>query len=148
MTIHPVERAWTVICSISARDPFSLRRWRLHLIALCALATGVFCATPSMALELLMMEQKACPWCKRWKEEIGIVYPKTDEGKQAALRLVDIHDEWPEDLNKNLWTRFTPTFILVDKGIEIDRLYGYQGEEAFWFQLGKMLKKTDTTPKE
>ena len=41
-----------------------------------------------------------------------------------------------------LWTLvWVGTFILVDKGEEVDRLIGYPGDEHFWFLLGDMLEK-------
>ena len=39
---------------------------------------------------------------------------------------------------------YTPTFILVENGVEIARLEGYPGEDFFWMLLEEMLsKKTD-----
>ncbi len=111
------------------------------LLPFAFLMSVVITATPVFAAQLVMVEQRGCPWCARWKAEIGIVYNKTDEGKRAPLRVIDIHKDWPSDLEKVPRERFTPTFILVDQGVEVERIYGYQGEEAFWFKLGQMLKK-------
>ena len=93
-----------------------------------------------------MMEQDACPWCERWHEEIGVIYNKTTEGKLAPLRVVNIHGEWPDDLKNIRKERFTPTFILIEDGKEIDRLRGYTGDEFFWFLIGEMLKKLPNKP--
>ena len=87
------------------------------------------------------MEQAGCSWCKRWHEEIGVIYNKTHEGKKAPLRIVNIHEEWPEDLSNIRIERFTPTFVVIDSGIEIGRLRGYTGDEFFWFLLGEILDK-------
>ena len=95
----------------------------------------------SQSAELIMMEQDACPWCERWHEEIGSIYNKTAEGKIAPLRVVNIHSEWPEDLKDIRIERFTPTFVLIENGQEIDRLRGYTGDEFFWFLIGEMFKK-------
>ena len=99
----------------------------------------------AQSAELIMMEQDACPWCERWHEEIGVIYNNTEEGKIAPLRVVNIHGDWPEDLKNIRIERFTPTFVLVDKGKEIDRLRGYTGDEFFWFLIGDMLKKLPET---
>ncbi len=93
-----------------------------------------------------MIEQDACPWCERWHKEIGMIYNKTSEGKIAPLRVVNIYDDWPEDLKNIRKERFTPTFILVEDGEEIDRLRGYSGDEFFWFLIGEMLKKLPAKP--
>ncbi len=98
-----------------------------------------------LAAELLMLEQTGCEWCERWHEEIGPIYPKTSEAEIAPLRRVDIDETWPEDLKEVRIDRFTPTFVLVENGIEIDRLRGYTGEDFFWFLVGEMIKKLPAT---
>ena len=93
------------------------------------------------AAELIMLEQKGCAWCARWLAEIGPVYPMTEEAKVAPLRIVDINMPLPEDLAWIRLDRFTPTFILVEDGVEISRMRGYTGDNFFWFLLGEMLEK-------
>ena len=75
---------------------------RLALVFVCvagiaASAFGGVWPAPAAAenhgLELVMFERHGCPWCARWNEEIGGVYAKTEEGAQAPLRRVDIHDQ-------------------------------------------------------
>src|SRR6056297_2641050 len=87
------------------------------------------------AAELVMLEQQGCVYCKKWDAEIGVAYPKTEEGKLAALRRIDIHEPVPEDLKNIRIERFTPTFILVEDGAEVGRIRGYMGDEFFWFLL-------------
>ncbi len=96
---------------------------------------------PVPAAELLMLEQPGCPWCKRFNEEIAPAYAKTDEGRQAPLRRVDITEDWPEDLDFVRRERLTPTFVLIDDGVEFARLRGYPGDEFFWALLDGMLAK-------
>ncbi|WP_422377932.1 transcriptional regulator [Roseibium sp.] len=102
---------------------------------------GLLWILPATAAELIMVEQPGCSWCQRWNEEIGVAYPKTEEGKAAPLRRVDITEGWPEDLEGVPRERLTPTFILVSDGKEIDRLRGYPGEHFFWPLLSAMLEK-------
>ncbi|WP_299808582.1 transcriptional regulator [uncultured Roseibium sp.] len=110
-----------------------------------ALARVVFIvlvwSLPAGAAELIMLEQPGCVWCKRWNEEIGVAYPKTEEGQRAPLRRVDITDSWPEDLTGIARERLTPTFVLIENGVEIDRLRGYPGAHFFWPLLAGMLEK-------
>jgi hypothetical protein len=112
------------------------------LLALAALlgSLSVF-GIKASAAELIMLEQPGCVWCLRWNEEIGMAYPKTEEGQVAPLRRVDITGPWPDDLDHLQKERLTPTFILVRDGLEIARLRGYPGEHFFWPLLGEMLAK-------
>ena len=112
--------------------------------AAMGLATFVivlFLHTTVHAAELVMYEQAACPWCERFDEEIGAIYDKTDEGRRAPLRRVDIHAKPPADLSHIKSGRFTPTFVLIDEGREIGRIRGYPGDEFFWGLIGDLLAK-------
>ena len=60
---------------------------------------------------------------------------------RAPLRRVDITQEWPSDLDFVARERFTPTFVLIEDGREIDRLRGYPGDEFFWYLLDQMIAK-------
>ena len=110
-----------------------------------AVLIGIFlvsmCPVPALAAQLVMLEQPGCPWCRRFNEEIAPAYAKTDEGRRAPLRRVDITEPWPSDLSKIRKERLTPTFVLIDDGVEIDRLRGYPGDDFFWGLLDDMLAK-------
>lgn len=92
---------------------------------------------------LLMAEEAGCYWCGRWNAEIAPIYPKTPEGKAAPLRRFDLHGDKP-DVRFSRRISFTPTFILVRDGVEIDRIEGYPGEDFFWGLLAMMLEKAKT----
>ena len=100
----------------------------------------LFCPLTAQSAELLMIEEPGCVYCARFNREIGPAYPKTDEGKLAPLRRLQIADPWPASLAGVRKTTVTPTFILVEDGVEVDRLVGYPGDEHFWFLLGQMLE--------
>lgn len=100
-------------------------------------------AGSARAAELLMYEQAGCVWCKRFDAEIAPAWPKTEQGKRAPIRRVDIHAPVPEDLADITIERFTPTFVLVEDGKEIARLRGYPGDEFFWHLADEMLSKLD-----
>ncbi|WP_306258014.1 transcriptional regulator [Pararhizobium sp. IMCC21322] len=112
----------------------------IHTLLALGLMT-CFWVVPAKAAELIMMEQKACQWCERWHAEIGPIYPKTDEGKRAPLRSVDIHEPMPDDLRGIRIERFTPSFVLVEDGVELGRIRGYPGDELFWWMLSDLIKK-------
>lgn len=90
---------------------------------------------------LLMAEEVGCPWCARWDAEISEAYPKTSEGQAAPLLRFDMHDNPPNGIVLNSPVRFSPTFILVNDGAEVDRIEGYPGEDFFWGLLGRMLDR-------
>ncbi|HJO74504.1 MAG TPA: thioredoxin family protein [Rhodospirillales bacterium] len=90
-----------------------------------------------------MFTSPACTWCDLWEEEVGIVYEKTDEGRNLPLRRVDIHDERPTDLEKLRTVMFTPTFVLLNNGNEIGRITGYSGEDHFWGLMDELIVKME-----
>ncbi len=111
-----------------------------------ALLAAVIIGTPVLAAELVMFEQRGCPWCQAFDREIASLYPKTPEGKQAPLRKVDIAEPLPDDLRFVVVERFTPVFVLVDRGREIGRIRGYAGEDHFWGSLSLLIKRLDAAP--
>ena len=86
-----------------------------------------------------MVEQPGCGWCEAWNREIATIYPKTPEGQAAPLRRVDLRAQ-PADLTYARKVLFTPTFVLVENGVELARIEGYPGEDFFWGLLGMMLQ--------
>jgi thioredoxin-related protein len=96
-------------------------------------------AAPARSAELLMMEQPGCVWCARFDKEIAPAWPKTEEGRRAPLRRVDITEPWPKDLAGIQKERFTPTFVLLDQGTELGRIRGYPGDEFFWYLIRELL---------
>ena len=106
-----------------------------------AVLVWYFSASLAHALELVMFETKSCPWCAEWHRVIGPIYPKTEEGKQAPLRRLELHSERPSDLKAVKPVVFTPTFVLVEDGVELGRIEGYPGEEFFWGLLAQQFVK-------
>ena len=116
-------------------------------LALILLLTALGSAQKSaQAAELIMFQAPGCTWCEAWDEEIGGVYSKTEEGRTAPLRRVDIDDFRPSDLEAVTGVVYTPTFVLLDAGQEIGRILGYPGEYGFWGQLGELLKRLPAPP--
>ncbi|SER01793.1 hypothetical protein SAMN04488092_12025 [Thalassovita taeanensis] len=115
-----------------------LRSYVLGFVTLLCLSL------PAQAVELIMVERQGCIYCIQWKTKIGPIYPKTDAGKYAPLRMIDIADAPPEGVTFVRKINFTPTFVLIEDGQEIGRIEGYPGEDFFWGLLEMMLSaKTD-----
>lgn len=107
----------------------------------CALSASAAGAATARAAELVMLERPGCAWCARWNADIAPVYPLTDEGRRVPLRRVDVTQPWPADLRRIAADPYTPTFIVVEDGLEVARLRGYPGEDFFWPLLGEMLAR-------
>lgn len=108
------------------------------------LALGLWLASLSplaaQPAELVMFREPGCPWCERWDAEVGVIYHKTDEGRAAPLRRVLMDQPRPADLSHIEGVRYSPTFVLMDRGREVGRILGYPGESHFWGLLGALLK--------
>lgn len=98
------------------------------------------------AAELVMFESAGCPYCARWHREIAPIFAKTDEGRRAPLRRVDVAARRPVDLARIGAIVYTPTFVLVHDGREYGRIVGYSGQEAFWWLLSDLVKRLDRPP--
>ena len=112
-----------------------------QLRALLMSVALLFWSIPSLALELVMVEQEICPYCKLFDSEVGEKYSSTEAGKRAPLRRVDLKSGWPEDLKGIRYDHLTPTFILIDNGKELGRFRGYPGPDEFWGLLEQLLAK-------
>jgi len=122
----------------------SLRPVTGHL--LWAMLAGLLWALMPVAvlasdLRLYMIEQRGCIYCAAWNRDVGDAYHLTEEGRSAPLERLDLRADPPDGVIFRSRPVFTPTFILVRDGQEIDRIEGYPGEDFFWGLLGMMLKK-------
>lgn len=99
-------------------------------------------SAPLAAAELVMFERDGCAWCARWDREVGTIYARTPEGASAPLRRINLDRVSAPEQGLKSPIRFTPTFVLLDRGREIARITGYMGEDAFWGLLGKFLAST------
>lgn len=114
------------------------------LPSLLALVLAVWADTVSAAsLHLVMVEDPGCIYCRRWHEEVGPGYPKSDEGKAAPLVRLQ---KGAAALGAFKPVKYTPTFILVRDGREIDRLVGYPGADGFWTEIAAMLARAGAEP--
>ncbi len=96
------------------------------------------------AVELIMVEQPGCVYCRQWNKDLAPIYPKTEVGQFAPLRHVKLSEIRGGDLDLNSPVIFTPTFLLIEGNVEIGRLEGYASEDFFWPMLELLLEdKTD-----
>lgn len=103
------------------------------------LLTSMLLAAPALGeTRMVMVEQAGCIYCARWDREIAPIWPKSDAGRRAPLRRVDLHD-LPDDIAFESKPRLTPTFVLTVDGDEKGRIEGYSGDEFFWTLAERML---------
>ncbi len=94
------------------------------------------------AAELVMFERAGCPWCRKWDQEIGGIYPKTPEGAKAPLRRVSLDRPLAPEWKLDPPVFYSPTFVVMEKGREIGRITGYSNAESFWGLLGTILARS------
>ncbi len=111
-----------------------MRRWFIAAVTLLLISTSA-----ATALELLMFRRAGCSWCAAWDREVGPIYPKTDVGRRAPVRFVDLAHIGDLGITVTSPVRFSPTFVLVDDGREIARIEGYPGQDFFWGRLDVLL---------
>jgi hypothetical protein len=75
-------------------------------------------------------------------------YDRSDLGRRAPVRRVDVAAGLPADLDFLRNWRFTPTFVLVQYGAEIGRIIGYQADLFFWQQAEALIARLAQTSTE
>ena len=113
----------------------------MRFLAVLAL---VLIALPAVAdpIRLLMVEKHGCVYCRAWDRNIGPGYAASDAGQAAPLMRVDIHGPWPDGLALARRPFVTPTFILLDGGMEVGRLEGHMTPGQFYPALTALLDQT------
>lgn len=104
-----------------------------------ALAGGV------QAAELIMFERAGCVYCARWNAEVAPGYSKTPEGQRAPLRRHDLALGQMQGVELKRPVRFSPTFVLLENGREVDRITGYMDNASFWGLFAPMIARLDAT---
>ena len=116
---------------------------RFALTIICLTASLIFSAPSRAETRLVMFEASGCYWCDKWRREIGPIYGKTAEGKHAPLTVIDVYAALPADIALERRAVYTPTFVLLENGVEVNRIEGYPGEAFFWGLLERMLADLD-----
>ncbi|MDX2202393.1 MAG: thioredoxin fold domain-containing protein [Hyphomicrobiaceae bacterium] len=122
---------------------------RKLLSLLPLLAALLVLASPGVrAAELVMFDDPACVWCRKWLKEVGPGYPLSEEGRIAPLRRVDIKAQASAGLALKTPVTATPTFVVADdEGREVGRITGYAGADFFYPSLGAILGRLPQTPR-
>jgi thioredoxin-related protein len=116
---------------------------RVLFAATCAVIVLSMSNIVVEAAELVMFESPGCPWCARWRAEVGPAYSRSEEGRRAPLRNVALIHE--PDFHLDSPVTVSPTFVLVDDGREVGRIVGYPGPDFFWGLLDGLMKKLSPT---
>jgi hypothetical protein len=111
---------------------------RLVLLALLSMV-----APAANAAELLMFRSPGCAWCAAWDQAIGPIYPKTEVGRRAPVRMVALDEAGSLDIALQRPVRYSPTFVLVEDKREIGRIEGFPGEDFFWGLLENLVLKLE-----
>ena len=57
------------------------------------------------------------------------------------MRRYDLREGPPAGVAMDRPVRFTPTFVLVQDGVETGRIEGYPGEDFFWPMLAELFRR-------
>jgi hypothetical protein len=98
-------------------------------------------ASSLRAAELIMFEREGCLHCAKWMAEVAPSYSKSAEGLRVPLRRHDLARGQDAGIKLARPVRFSPTFVLVDQGREIDRITGYIDNATFWGLFAPMLAR-------
>jgi hypothetical protein len=93
---------------------------------------------------LIMVDDPACHYCRRWNKEVGGGYHRTAEGRAAPLKRVSRDSK---ALAQFAPVIYTPTFILAQNGRELGRITGYPGQLYFWEELSQMMSSAGINTK-
>lgn len=112
----------------------------LRLAAIAAMVALLW-SPAAEAGDLVMYEASDCPWCETWHSEVGNLFDKTEEARVLSLRVVDVDDPIPDDLEHVEGIVYTPTFVVLHDGQEVGRILGYPGEDFFWGLLHSIMRR-------
>ncbi len=92
---------------------------------------------------LLMVDAINCGYCRKWEREVGVGYPKSDEGRYAPLTKIRRGDPRLQGITS---LAYTPTFVLFVDGRESGRIVGYPGADFFWAELEQLVQRGGFIP--
>lgn len=93
-------------------------------------------------LQLIMVDDPACRFCRKWDEAVGGGYAASPEGRAAPLKRV-LRDA--SELENLTPVAYTPTFIVMRGDQEIGRISGYSGPKYFYEDLRDILAMAGTS---
>jgi thioredoxin-related protein len=89
---------------------------------------------------LVMVDRADCHYCRKWDREVMAGYIASEEGRRAPLVK---RQQGHRDLAAAGFggIGFTPTFILLDRGVEVGRIIGYGGPDHFWGEMSRVMSQ-------
>ena len=84
---------------------------------------------------LIMVTSEYCSFCRAWERDVGVVYTASPYALNLPLTRVELGGDIPDGLVFDESIIGTPTFIIFQNGREIDRQWGYESPEMFWWWL-------------
>ncbi|ABK43143.1 hypothetical protein Mmc1_0622 [Magnetococcus marinus MC-1] len=124
---------------MAARQHISL--WLLGLW--CLLCGPVYGETLAQEVgTLIYVGSDHCPYCRKFEQEVGEVYPKTALSKQLPLVKVDHDRPVSRYAQLNRKVHFVPAYFILGKDDQIQASFsGYRGEEFWWYDLERLVAK-------
>ena len=96
-------------------------------------------AAASDGQRLIVVDRPGCPYCAAFRREIGPGYAAHPIGRRLPLTTVQLDGPWPGGLALDRAPTLTPTFLLINRGIEVGRIEGYPGADAFWPRVAALI---------
>lgn len=125
-----------------ASRPSSVGAW---LVAVASVLLAFASVWPGEAqadgvrVRLIMVDDPACRFCRKWEEVVGRGYAKSAEGRIAPLKRVR---RGARELSGLAPVIYTPTFIVMrDDGGELGRISGFSGSGYFYEDLRDILAR-------
>lgn len=117
--------------------------WAAIALAALSAAFSAGSAVAASDVQLIMVDDPVCHYCRKWDAEIGGGYAASDEGRFAPLRRVR---RGSAELGALAPVVYTPTFIVLQSGAEVGRVVGHPGANYFYGELRVVLAKAGFTP--
>jgi hypothetical protein len=87
---------------------------------------------------LLMVDERGCPYCLKWEREVQAGYQASQQGKVLPLLR---RPRGHPDLAAFDGLIYTPTFLVVVRGSEQGRIFGYAGADFFWAEIDRHVRR-------
>ena len=100
-------------------------------VAVALVSSAFWGKRQAQAAELIMFDSKSCGVCVKFNREIAPGYRKSPAARIFPLRNIDVHNGNVDFILKVRPT-MTPTFVFVDRGVEIGRFVGFPGKKYFY----------------
>lgn len=118
---------------------------RLPKAVAATLALGAIighAAPERSAPALIYVHEDTCGACMKFDQEVGGIYPKTEDGQRLPMVRISLDDWRSGDHDYDSCAvgavHGTPTFIQLNDCKELDRITGYSSDVLFWLGVTRM----------